>query len=121
MTIVLREGGLVARNPVPHDGDCGLWSGRVRGFVSTLRKHQNNGRIRTVAEKRSAPFGGSTMATALCARGKSGASYQRLGNIKLRGVLGQSPLPKKDPHRLEAARWRLRFVLGASQRLRTNA
>jgi hypothetical protein len=77
MTIVLREGGLVARDPVPHDGDCGLWSGQVRGFVSTLRKHQT------------------------------------------KGVLGQSP--KKDPHRLEAARWRLRFVLGESQGLRINA
>ncbi len=36
------------------------------------------------------------------------------------GVLGQSPLPEKEPHDLETARWRLRLLVGASQRLRAN-
>ncbi|MGA8477412.1 MAG: hypothetical protein WB696_05590, partial [Chthoniobacterales bacterium] len=28
------------------------------------------------------------------------------------GLAGQSPLPEKDPHDLEAARWRLRLLVG---------
>jgi hypothetical protein len=35
-----------------HDGDCALCSGKVRGFVSTLRKTSNNGRIGTVYRKK---------------------------------------------------------------------
>jgi hypothetical protein len=41
-----------------------------------------NGTLAACTGKRSASFGGGTTATALCGRGKSGASYQHLGNIK---------------------------------------
>jgi len=34
------------------------------------------------------------------------------------GVLGQSPLPEKEPHDLEAVQWRLRLLVGAGQWLR---
>jgi hypothetical protein len=37
------------------------------------------------------------------------------------GLAGQSPLPEKDPHDLEGTRWRLRLLVGASQRLRADA
>jgi hypothetical protein len=36
------------------------------------------------------------------------------------GVLGQSPLPEKEPHDLEAVQWRLRLLVGAGQWLRAN-
>ncbi|MGA8478555.1 MAG: hypothetical protein WB696_11405, partial [Chthoniobacterales bacterium] len=31
------------------------------------------------------------------------------------GVLGQWPLPEKEPHDLEAVQWRLRRLVGAGQ------
>jgi hypothetical protein len=57
---------------------------------------------------------------ALCS-GQVGGFVSTLRKHQTMGVTGHSLLvPEKDPHRLAAARWRLRFVVGASQGLRTN-
>src|SRR5260221_7042856 len=44
--------------------------------------------------------------------GESVASCQCLGHIYALGVFGQSPLPEKIRTILEAARWRLRLLVG---------
>src|SRR5260221_3648250 len=72
------------------------------------------GRIRTVAGTGKDPhdFGGSTMATAPFGRGSLSRFVPVPRTHYALGVFGQSPLPEKDPHDLETARWRLRLLVG---------
>jgi hypothetical protein len=89
-----------------------VWGKSATSCKCLRRSH--DGRIGTVAatEKRSARFGGSTMATAPCGWAHSVTSCNLPEHARYSGLAGQSPLPEKDPHDLEAARWRLRLLVG---------
>jgi hypothetical protein len=52
------------------------------------------------------------MATAPCGWAHSVTSCNLPEHARYSGLAGQSPLPEKDPHDLEAARWRLRLLVG---------
>src|SRR5260221_4739393 len=75
---------------------------------------------RTVAAtgKRSARFGGSTLATALFGWARSVASFNRQGLPNTQAWPDSRRYREKIRTILEAARWRLRFLVGLAHSLR---
>jgi hypothetical protein len=76
-----------------HDGDCASWSGSISCFVKSFQTAKLSGLV-----------GQSPLPV-----------YQ---TARLFGQVGQSPLPERSAPNWQAARWRLRFVVGVDQLLR---